>query len=760
MNELKINNSKEAAVKGGKWSNPGAKLYDTLLDSFYCDGNIPTDSRKLNKMTKEGKVFYWDKFLQEAYLVAPVNHIKNSPYSRTTYSNSGCKYPHHVVKGNELVLSVKGVMAAYSRAKQMDVYKGKIKEHLERHMKELEIEIDDKKICESIIYDNFNDIYDYLNESLDINLYDESASRFVLDKKDIKFKILDIHDPEASSYIKKDDYLKIQKLNNFNGEIIIDEDNNDIIGRFLIGTGNDEGFISSLKVYDKYKGYGFGNKLIDDAINKYNGIDLIVFKNNKVAIRLYKKYGFVIIDNPNIRKNEYYMKLKNALSKDELTKVLNKASTVFEYLNELNTPNEIFEWIKSNVSYDKVLADWKLKTPLEVCTLKKGNCHDQSLLSYTLFSQLNILTGQIFFIEYKEGETVGGNTHTFTWYIDNGKYYWFENAWEDQAGIHGPFKSINDMKDYVRKVWNEENDLQTNHDIHWDGIIFSDIGNYKPGMNLGEYVDSWMSNKSIDNIQESLEWIDEFVHNDEFRDSINIKETNMDLTDINDGFKLIMEDVDDEAPLLENNTKIEDETKKDDNPKKEESKPKQIDKAESSKNGIRRKKLYIAFIEWAKSINEKNMFGSIFDKDAFKITYPFVPEEMRYFYRLANPILCVLTGNLTFFQVSELKHLNIKNSKMNEMLIFAATETDFRVFNNKDKKVYRAVDKNGDITLMEPLGSTFDTYIQNMIKKGDILNGPITESFEYMDDLEVSRLYEESKSEQFKSYHENIFIND
>lgn len=150
--------------------------------------------------------------------------------------------------------------------------------------------------------------------------------------------------------------------------------------------------------------------------------------------------------------------------------------------------------------------------------------------------------------------------------------------------------------------------------------------------------------------------------------------------------------------------------------------PDKADVVESNKNGVNRKKLYIAFIEWCKEYNPKNTFGSLFDKDVFTITYPFVPNEMRYFYRLANPALCVLSGDLTFFQVSELKKLNSKNSKMNELLIFAATPDDMRVFNTKDKKVYRGTDDNGNIKLNEALGDSFDLYIQNMIKKGDILN--------------------------------------
>ena len=99
------------------------------------------------------------------------------------------------------------------------------------------------------------------------------------------------------------------------------------------------------------------------------------------------------------------------------------------------------------------------------------------------------------------------------------------------------------------------------------------------------------------------------------------------------------------------------------------SEPKKTDAAEANKNGVRRKKLYIAFIEWCKEFNPKNVFGSIFDKDAFTVTYPFVPNEMRYFYRLANPVLCVLSGQLTFFQVSELKNINTKNQTYSHLIL-------------------------------------------------------------------------------------------
>ena len=150
-----------------------------------------------------------------------------------------------------------------------------------------------------------------------------------------------------------------------------------------------------------------------------------------------------------------------------------------------------------------------------------------------------------------------------------------------------------------------------------------------------------------------------------------------------------------------------------------------MDGQESDKNGLRRKRLYIAFIDYAKAYKPRNTFGSVFDKDAFSTIYPFVPHEMRYFYRLANPLLCVLPGNLTFFALSELKSINEENKQLDQYLVFAAANDELRVFNMKDKKIYLAKYENEEIKTQRILGETFDLYLQSMMGGIDYLNAPI-----------------------------------
>jgi hypothetical protein len=151
------------------------------------------------------------------------------------------------------------------------------------------------------------------------------------------------------------------------------------------------------------------------------------------------------------------------------------------------------------------------------------------------------------------------------------------------------------------------------------------------------------------------------------------------------------------------------------------SKPKQIDKQESDANGVVRKQLYIAFIEYAKGVNNRNTFGSVFDKDAFEL-YSYVPHELRYFYRLANPLLCVLDNSLTFFALSELKTINTnKAALMNEHIVFAADQSgNVKLFQYSDKKVYAGTISGATVTIGAEEAPTFDEYIQKLVGR-DIL---------------------------------------
>jgi len=110
---MQINNSEESSVTG-QWSNPGASFYDKIM-------NEPN----------------WQALLKEAYLVAPISRITNTEEDTTSFTASGVGYPHHTIRGGNLVIHRAGLKAAYSRAAQQGIVSGDVESHLIRHYKEL-----------------------------------------------------------------------------------------------------------------------------------------------------------------------------------------------------------------------------------------------------------------------------------------------------------------------------------------------------------------------------------------------------------------------------------------------------------------------------------------------------------------------------------------------------------------------------------------------------------------------------------------------
>ena len=101
---IKIDNTKESAVDG-KWVNPRLKLLNPILEAS-------------NKQA----------LLKEAYLFV-------TDYDEPTLED--VSYPHHIIKGDKMVLHQRGVQAAFSRLAQQHLVKGEAKKHLLRHYKEL-----------------------------------------------------------------------------------------------------------------------------------------------------------------------------------------------------------------------------------------------------------------------------------------------------------------------------------------------------------------------------------------------------------------------------------------------------------------------------------------------------------------------------------------------------------------------------------------------------------------------------------------------
>lgn len=170
------------------------------------------------------------------------------------------------------------------------------------------------------------------------------------------YKFLDIksNKSKALEYLKANSETKSyaeDTIKNYNGELVIYNDT--MIGRILIGDKKDKGFITDFYIDEEHRGNKLGSKLIDDAINKYDGIDLLVDKDNKLAIDMYKRRGFVVIKTI---KNQYWMKLESKLKED--TDMMNEAMNALltGYIpGSVDNPNNVYivNYMQNNVFSDE-----------------------------------------------------------------------------------------------------------------------------------------------------------------------------------------------------------------------------------------------------------------------------------------------------------------------------------------------------------------------------------------------------------------------
>ena len=234
---LKIDNSKGASMnyRGSKWSDPGAALYDQLLQASYIADLKEND---VQKAATDPRNKGWKDFLKETYLIAPVNDIKNTPHGITPYSQSGCKYPHHIIHDGKLVMHRGGVLQSCKQAIRAREYKGNVKSHLERHLEEFGLKVqfhhgqvyfgestlhsssNPDSLIQERIDNNFDDIEDYIAESNKKN--DDQRSDFSIVKlpAHIRKKIIETNKKIISVLKEK---IKEEKYKDLNKPEIIQE---------------------------------------------------------------------------------------------------------------------------------------------------------------------------------------------------------------------------------------------------------------------------------------------------------------------------------------------------------------------------------------------------------------------------------------------------------------------------------------------------------------------------------------------------------
>ena len=135
--------------------------------------------------------------------------------------------------------------------------------------------------------------------------------------------------------------------------------------------------------------------------------------------------------------------IKNSV--DEIAKL--------EDFEKIKNPEDLLSFMKDNISYGFVGKDdaevytyddefnenmsksYKLQTPEELLESKHGVCWDQVELERHWFSK-NGYDYKTFFAWFAKEEKNNLPTHTFLAYNKDDKWYWFENSFEAERGIH------------------------------------------------------------------------------------------------------------------------------------------------------------------------------------------------------------------------------------------------------------------------------------------------------------------------------------
>lgn len=255
-------------------------------------------------------------------------------------------------------------------------------------------------------------------------------------------------------------------------------------------------WIVSLDIMKDYKGHGLSKQILDFATKTMKCKYLSVDKNNKLAKMIYDQYGFKVYYEDD---NLYYMTL-------EANPVKVNESTLLESVSNSNYPKELYNWMKTNIRYKSTGI---LLSPEEVEKYRYGDCHDQANYIHSKLSSKDTSNGRLFVIEYNDLSSPAGKTHTAAYYKQNGKYYWIENAWYGQTGIHGPYNSIFNLKIAIANVW-----VWGNYKNLYVGSVNS--FNIKHGMSLNDYVNACLP--------EDEKMIKPFITNNALNESILINE--------------------------------------------------------------------------------------------------------------------------------------------------------------------------------------------------------------------------------------------
>lgn len=98
--------------------------------------------------------------------------------------------------------------------------------------------------------------------------------------------------------------------------------------------------------------------------------------------------------------------------------------------------------------------------PLVTLKDNLGICTDQSLVTeYLLNKYFPSIKPQLYAL------IKGRFGHCVCTFCDNGNYYYLENAWDKEKGLHGPFETESILEDYLDFIYHKNHDKDNDNKV-------------------------------------------------------------------------------------------------------------------------------------------------------------------------------------------------------------------------------------------------------------------------------------------------------
>lgn len=207
------------------------------------------------------------------------------------------------------------------------------------------------------------------------------------------FKKVNMSDNLTKYNISKNKIEEFKKFSEYgSGYIWLDDDNN-LIAQIFVNQGkkkkNDKGVISELNIDNKYKGYGLSKQILDIAVNELNANSLWVYKDNEIAVNLYKKYGFKVTYETN---DQYFMELNS--TNEAVMSIVNLSPIITNGLFEELQPNETNENLENEleelkkslceaVINEEAIYDQEHKYPIFIVLMHSGTNVADAIKKFT-----------------------------------------------------------------------------------------------------------------------------------------------------------------------------------------------------------------------------------------------------------------------------------------------------------------------------------------------------------------------------------------